>query len=314
MSNNFRDGYLAQGTPLGATTSYVTLIADNTLVNVISPPVALLALSSDSVTASARTFTLTPSTIQGHILNIIFESGSSTTAELADSGAVQLNGAWTPIQYQSLTLQWDSLASLWVELSRSNPTVSSPSLASAQIIVGNAGAIATAVDMTGDVTISNAGVTAIGANKVTAAMLATSLVVEATGTLSQANLVAMNGTPVSLVAAPGAGKAIIVDEIELLHSYSTAAYTSGGDLSIEYATSGTDVLLIDAAFVTAASSGSTVVKPVVYTSTGSDTGFDLAANVNKAIQATNAVGAFADGNAANVVKWRVRYHVVTVLA
>lgn len=45
-------------------------------------------------------------------------------------------------------------------------------LASAHIFVGSAGGLATDVAMTGDVTISNTGVTAIGAAKVTKAMLA----------------------------------------------------------------------------------------------------------------------------------------------
>lgn len=45
-------------------------------------------------------------------------------------------------------------------------------LASARLVVGSAGNVATAVDVTGDVTISNAGVTAIGSAKVTNAMLA----------------------------------------------------------------------------------------------------------------------------------------------
>jgi hypothetical protein len=44
-------------------------------------------------------------------------------------------------------------------------------LPSAQILVGSAGNVATAVAMSGDVTITNAGVTAIGAGKVLLAML-----------------------------------------------------------------------------------------------------------------------------------------------
>jgi len=44
-------------------------------------------------------------------------------------------------------------------------------LASANILVGSAGGVATSVAMSGDVTISNAGVTAIGAGKVLLAML-----------------------------------------------------------------------------------------------------------------------------------------------
>jgi|9_EtaG_2_1085328.scaffolds.fasta_scaffold00472_5 hypothetical protein len=45
------------------------------------------------------------------------------------------------------------------------------SLASARIVVGNGSNVATAVDVTGDVTISNSGVTAIGATKVLGSML-----------------------------------------------------------------------------------------------------------------------------------------------
>lgn len=45
-------------------------------------------------------------------------------------------------------------------------------LSSANILVGSAGNVATSVAVTGDVTISNAGVTAIGANKVVNSMLA----------------------------------------------------------------------------------------------------------------------------------------------
>lgn len=47
---------------------------------------------------------------------------------------------------------------------------SDSALASAKIIVGSAGGVATDVDMSGDVTIGNTGVTAIGAGKVTQAM------------------------------------------------------------------------------------------------------------------------------------------------
>lgn len=45
-------------------------------------------------------------------------------------------------------------------------------LASGNILVGSAGNVATSLAMTGDITITNAGVTAIGTNKVTNAMLA----------------------------------------------------------------------------------------------------------------------------------------------
>lgn len=52
---------------------------------------------------------------------------------------------------------------------------SSYSLASGKIIVGNASNLGAAVTPAGDVTISNTGATAIGANKVTKAMLASAI-------------------------------------------------------------------------------------------------------------------------------------------
>lgn len=65
-------------------------------------------------------------------------------------------------------------------------------LTSAHILVGSAGGVATDTAVTGDVTISNTGVTAIGAAKVTNAMLA--------GSITAANLVGSDITTVGTVA------------------------------------------------------------------------------------------------------------------
>lgn len=145
--------------------------------------------------------------------------------------------------------------------------------------------------------------------------LNTSVMVEATGTLSQANLVAMNGAAVTLLAAPGAGKVIVVDSIELFHDYAVAAYTNGGDVTIEYATSGTDIQVFDVAVVTGAADGNYIVKPTAaYSASGTASSeVDLSTSANKAVTITNATAAFATGDATNVVKWRIRYHVVTLL-
>ncbi len=65
-----------------------------------------------------------------------------------------------------------------------------PSLNSGQIWIGNGSNVATAITITGDVTITNAGVSAIGAGKVTNSMLAGSidLATKVTGNLPIANL------------------------------------------------------------------------------------------------------------------------------
>lgn len=144
--------------------------------------------------------------------------------------------------------------------------------------------------------------------------LNTSVMVEALVTLTSANILAMNATPVTILAAPGAGKVIVVDEIEFFHDYATAAYADGGDVTIEYETSGLDVNVFDVALVTATSDDNWVIKPLTYTSTASTSSHaSLTANANKALLITNATGAFTGGNASNIIKMRIRYHVVTLL-
>ncbi len=147
----------------------------------------------------------------------------------------------------------------------------------------------------------------------TVASLAPAVMLEATGTLTQANLIAMYTTPVTLIADPAAGMGLIVDEIEFRHAYSTTVYTGGDDVSVEYS-DGTDIVLLDKTLVTAGSSTARIVKPTIYNLddvTGTGLGFAITAA--KGVQITNATAVFAAGNVANVLKWRIRYHLVTLI-
>ena len=139
---------------------------------------------------------------------------------------------------------------------------------------------------------------------------------EATGTLADTDIIAMYTTPVELIAAPGAGKLIIVDEIELFHDYDTAVYSSGGDVSIQYETSATPISVLDVAVVTGGADANYLLKPSAsYLSTATAASqTDLSTSINKAVEITNATGVFGDGSAANIFKYRVRYHTVTALA
>lgn len=194
-----------------------------------------------------------------------------------------------------------------------------------KILVGSGANVATKVAVSGDLTLLNTGAFTIANSAVTTAKINNgavtvakhdaTVVAEATGTLSRANLLAMNGTPVELIAAPGAGKLIIVDEIEFFHDYDTAAYTGGGVVVIEHG-DGTDIVQAAASVVTGASDKNYLIKPSVYAldgSTGTGVGLDFTASVNQNVRITNATAAFANGNVANVLKWRIRYHVVTAI-
>lgn len=117
---NFRDGNLVTGQPLGLTSITQTLTADNTVINPNSPLVSMINLESDNTTATNRTFTLINGQIDGQGLQLVFTSGSSTTADLQDTGNVVLSAAWQPTQYDSLSLVWSARVSKWVEVARAD--------------------------------------------------------------------------------------------------------------------------------------------------------------------------------------------------
>lgn len=78
----------------------------------------------------------------------------------------------------------------------------------------------------------------------------------ATGTITEAQLEALNATPITVIDAPGAGKAIVVVGAQFFLDYNSAAYPIGsaGDLTLKYTdASGTVIATITSSgFLTAA--------------------------------------------------------------
>ncbi len=138
IGDSFRNANVRQGDPLGMSKMEAYLIADNQQVDVGNR--SILFLSSNNTTAGNRTFTLVGSKLVGHQLVVIFTSGASTTAQLANSGTCRLqNGAWEPSQYSSITLVSDG--TYWYEQNRGTSVLQ----ASASVaVVGDAQAVATA--------------------------------------------------------------------------------------------------------------------------------------------------------------------------
>lgn len=130
----------------------------------------------------------------------------------------------------------------------------------------------------------------------------------ATVAISSANILAMNGAPVTVLAAPGAGKAILVDNILFEMTRTSTAYANGGAINFQYHTTTTSVPhagTIAATLVTTGGAGSaqTWLGPNVGTN-------GLVIPSNEGIDITNASAAFITGT--GTAKVFIKYRIVTL--
>ena len=182
-------------------------------------------------------------------------------------------------------------------------------LTSTNILVGSAANVATSVAATGDVTISNTGVTAIGASKVLSSMLSELTVQYATVTLTNAQVLNCRATPIQLVAAPGAGKRIHFLGATLNVDGTAGGYTETADnLAIKYV-NGTGVAVsstIEATgFIDVVGKAHTNAIPVI------DTIATEAQSVNQLLCLHNTGdGEYGGGNVANSLKVTVAYRII----
>ena len=126
--------------------------------------------------------------------------------------------------------------------------------------------------------------------------------------LTNAQVLALNSTPVTVVAAPGSGK--VVDVIGVLLSFDyTAAYTSGSDLRLWYgsrtAGSAASSAITVSGFIVSVSADTTVRVA------GTPENTVMAANTAVVIQQINGT-AFGGGNASNGVTVQVLYRVLFI--
>lgn len=109
---------------------------------------------------------------------------------------------------------------------------------SGQLVMGD-GTDVSSIAMSGDVTITGAGVTTIGAGKVTPSMLAFSLAsyLEVTKTLSSAEVLTLYSananTGFEFIATPGSNKYIELISVTAMQNYGTTTYASPGTLNLE---------------------------------------------------------------------------------
>jgi hypothetical protein len=140
----------------------------------------------------------------------------------------------------------------------------------------------------------------------------------ATGTITALQVLALNGTPQTVIAAPAASKAIVVDEIQLFLDYGAATYVAdaGEDLTVEYS-GGTDIAVIDndaVTFLCATSDAHWLGKNfALYDASvaGTGDGVLLSGFDAEAVQISIASGNVITGD--SELKYRITYHVVDYL-
>ena len=141
----------------------------------------------------------------------------------------------------------------------------------------------------------------------------------ASGTIANAAVKTLNVTPVTLVAAPGAGKMIVVDELQLMHDYATAAFDNvagNEDFKLQYITGNVGICAIEATGMMDQTNDEwRFAKPSIYdvdaTTAG---GFVMDSADNEGIELTITTGEIFAAAGGGAVKYRVRYHVVDLLS
>jgi hypothetical protein len=116
--------------------------------------------------------------------------------------------------------------------------------------------------------------------------------------ISAAEFNGMYAAPKVLVAAPGANKLLVIDKVQLLMTYNSAAYAAGGVAAVQYdvTANGAGVIasttLAAATFQAAASTGWNFNAGVVAET--------FTTCVNKSLALSNITGAFTTGNSTMV--------------
>ena len=164
----------------------------------------------------------------------------------------------------------------------------------------------TSVVPTGDVTISPAGVMTIGDGKVTNAMLASTPLEYFTAELSltSANILALNGTPQTIVANPGSGKYIHVISATSQMTFVSAAYAT--NTTLQLINTGSDIAqLQDTAILISTVTKNTKFKDVTSAAAG-----QTQVIANTALQIKVATGNPITGD--STIKVTVYYTIETI--
>lgn len=134
----------------------------------------------------------------------------------------------------------------------------------------------------------------IAANAVDSSKLALTTIQYAAVSVSASDFNGMYATPKQLVAAAGANTLIVLDRVELLMTYNSAAFAAGGVAAVQYDSTANGAGVIASSTVAAAAFQSTVSTGFVFNQGAVAQPFST--TVNKGLYLSNITGAFTTGN------------------
>ncbi len=259
-----------------------------------------------SITAIGRYFVGDPNIVAivtDNTLAEITTAGYLTSDEIkADIEALN-NGEfqWQDTDIVLISYAPDFLVN-WFKYDTANTTfVATPAagglsntLLDGRIFVGNASNVATGVLPSGDVTISNAGVTAIGANKVLSSMISPLIRKYVAVPITAAEFNGMYAAPKQLVAAGGANTLLVLDQVQLAMTYNSAAYAAGGVAAVQYDSTANGAGTIASTTLAAATFQATA--STTFTFNPGVVALPFSTTVNKGLYLSNITGAFTTGD------------------
>lgn len=136
----------------------------------------------------------------------------------------------------------------------------------------------------------------------------TNLLLYASVAISSAQFLGMSATPVLLVAAAGPNTLIVVDRLELVLNYGSAAYAAGGLVAAQYDSTATGAGVL--ATNTEAATDYQVTSSTTFLFNGAINIAPFSTSVNKGLYLSNQTSAFTTGNSNFIAK--VHYRVITV--
>lgn len=257
---------------------YDTNLAASDLVRVtaVSPNITV----TDAITVAVAEIPLANTHILvGNASGVAVDVAMSSDATIANTGAVTIaNSAITNAKVSaSAAIDFSKLATL----------------TSTNILVGSAGNVATSVAMSGDITIGNTGVTAIGASKVLSSMVSPLLMRYATVAITAAEFNGAYATPHLLLAAGGANTLIVVHKVTLLMTYGSVAFADGGVAAVQYDSTANGAGIIASSTLSAATFFATASTGFVFN--GGVVPATFTTCVNKGLYLSNVTGAFTGG-------------------